>query len=334
MLYHALLPPAIEGLVNDQSKSASPVLLRVQVEPTNRLAQIPWEYALQSGAEHTVATSPAMAFSRYVDTESATVTLAESIRVLVVVACPSEFRERSRAHSLEPRDRVDLSDQLIATVADTLERTDRIEGQYLAVDFDSFSEHVAGRGPWDVIHYIGVGWDGANPQDETTLAFSAGAEVNRIPLRSVVDTVTAHESCRLVVIQLLSVPTDSQQPPVGLVSLLPFLSKGVQALVVEQHVATPQHLIGFNQRFYAALATGDAVEFAVQKARRGMRTAPPEMDFTAFGTVTVTTTRSGELRLLTKSAGLGKESFADVAGARVTSSDARRSSGGLSPTNR
>ena len=71
-------------------------------------------------------------------------------------------------------------------------------------------------------------------------------------------------------------------------------------------------MLAFSQAFYEALADGDPVEFAVQRARRDVVSTPPEGDAAAFGTITVTTTSSGELRLLTRTIGAGRESRSDL----------------------
>jgi hypothetical protein len=89
----------------------------------------------------------------------------------------------------------------------------------------------------------------------------------------------------------------------GLVTALRLLSGSVQAIVVAQHAATDRHISVFNERFYEALAGGESVEVAVTHGREQLLSQPPYDDSTAFGTVSVTTTVSGDLRLVTPAAG-------------------------------
>jgi hypothetical protein len=79
----------------------------------------------------------------------------------------------------------------------------------------------------------------------------------------------------------------------------------VRALVVGQHIATPEHVMTFTEEFYKALAAGESVEQAVQLTRRQLlRTSPvwpqnpSRRDKAAFGAVSVVTTAEGDVRLL------------------------------------
>jgi hypothetical protein len=327
MLYRALLPKKIEALVEKESLSANQVLVRVHVKPGSRLAKIPWEYTLKPDASDTVATKSSMAFSRYVDAKSASIQLQDSARVLVVVERPREFWDRPPLRALDYElDPPHRGSQITADLLSALDRSGRFYSHSLTdVPFDEVTDVISEQGPWDIIHYVGVGWDAETENREPTLGFSGTSE--QTPLPSVMSVIAGHARCRLVVVQLLSVPPEVVRIPIGPLALLPLISGGVQALVVGQHAASLAHILGFSQRFYTAIAAGDAVEFAVQKARARMRASPPDLDYTAFGTVTVTTTEAGELRLLTRATNLVRDSSSDRVGARSTSKDPQRSTG-------
>lgn len=300
LLYKALLPDAVSRLL-PAAGAGGRTLVRIRLDRTDRLAAIPWEYARAAGRP--VATDPALALSRYVEVDSAPVLPKDRVRVLGVTVCPPAVAARlparfSRSGAARltggPALAADLQrsmtgragsrPQLEVTVADdvTLDELDRL---------------LRDEGPWDVVHYVGLGWE-LDDGEECTLAFSDGtADVVPVPLATVMDKLVEHR-CPLVVVQLLSSPMDRPGPALGAMRLLPLLDGGVQGLVVAQHAATDQHVIGFDTKFYERLAAGDAVEVATQQGRRSLLESPPELDYTAYGTVTVTTTRDGDLRLV------------------------------------
>jgi hypothetical protein len=172
---------------------------------------------------------------------------------------------------------------------------------YADVGLDEFDRLLRDEGPWDVVHYVGVGWEFG---EESTLDFADGPDVAPAPLATVVDKL-AESRCPLVVVQLLSPPADQPGPALAATRLLPVLRSGAQALVVGEYTATTLQISRFAGRFYAALGTGEPVEVAVQQARRSLAESPPYLDYMAFGTVTVTTTRDGDVRLVLPGAGGG-----------------------------
>jgi hypothetical protein len=318
ILYRALLPDPVERRLEKAIDQKGRVLLRVKVSADDRLSKIPWEYALRvvpgkRGAparpdDDSISTRPKLAFSRFVDTKSKSGQQAERIRVLMAIVRPTSFRERSAGtHELSG-----TAERAGPTVQQRILRKDqtaeRIELNVL-VDpaLDAFERALAQEGPWNVVHYVGFGSDG-NAQIAPTIAFVQGAAAaSTTQLAYFMRLITAHQTCRLVVAQLCSTPGDRTVSSLDPRKLLDVLAGPVQALVVGQHAATPEHVLTFCQPFYDALADGDPVEFAVQKARRAVVSTPPAGDAAAFGTITVTTTSSGELRLLTRTASSGRE---------------------------
>jgi hypothetical protein len=320
MLYRALLPQAVEDRLEQVLRGSPPLLLRVRVSPDDPLAQIPWEYAVKDEGEEPLSTRGSVALSRYVDADATKVSLSERLRVLGVIVRPPWLRERTRSQR-DPNSLTGTADQVRTAFRRRL-AIDRLDAECLVdEEFDDFRQQVQESGPWDAIHYMGYGWEAAPPA-EPTLNFEGPADTRDTPLSSVVRTIRTHASCRLVVVQLLATPVDRSRPPLGSRSLLPLLAGGTQALVVGQHASTLDSMMAFNQRFYRALMEGEAVEFAVQKARAGMAEQPPDLDYTAFGTFNVTTTRSGELRLVTRNLSAGRDARPDPAGriARPTGS--------------
>lgn len=301
MLWKALLPDPLPALL--APSTAGPTLVRVRVDRDDRLAGIPWEYA-RSAAGKPLATDPALAFGRYVEQDPRPVPPRERLRVLAVTACPPAVAARiparvSRGGTARLSGGEELAEELRRAVLGRPRSRAAVDLTVAAdVSLDDLDGLLRDGGPWDAVHYLGLGWeydDGA----ECTLAFADGSgDVVAAPVDSVVEKL-ADAGCPLVVVQLLSPPMDRPGPVLGPIRLLPVLERGAQALVVAQHAATNQHVTGFAARFYDELAAGRSVEVAVQLARKSMLDSPPQLDYTAFGTVTVTTTRDGDVRLVT-----------------------------------
>lgn len=295
LLGRALLPPPLSHLLPRSG------LVRIQVDRDDRLAAIPWEYA-RTDAGKPLATDPALAFSRFVDVPGVPVLPKETLRVLGVTICPPAVAARlparvTRGGQTRLTGGAQLGDDLARSVRGRGTGRTPLELTVASdVSLDEFDRLLRDDGPWDVVHYLGLGWE-FDDGDECTLAFADGPDVVPAPLSSVIDKLVEHR-CPLVVVQLLSAPMDRPGPALGSLRLLPLLDGGVQAFVVAQHAATNQHVTGFGTAFYERLAAGEPVEAAAQRARRSLLDSPPQLDYTAFGTVTVTTTRDGDLRLV------------------------------------
>jgi hypothetical protein len=307
LLWKALLPGPVSRLLPAAGPGAR-TLVRIRLDRTDRLAAVPWEYARAGGKA--VAADEALAFSRYVDVDSAPVLRKDRVRVLGVTVCPPAVAARlptrfSRSGGKRLSDGATLAAGLARSM--TGEAGSRPQLEVTVVDdvtLDDLDRLLRDEGPWDVVHYVGLGWE-LDDGEESTLAFSDGlSDVVPVPLATVLDLLVEHR-CPLVVVQLLSSPLDRPGPALGAMRLLPLLDRGVQALVVAQHAATDGHLSAFDKKFYERLAAGDSVEVATQEGRRTLLQQPPDLDYTAFGAVTVTTTRDGDLRLLAPGLGVG-----------------------------
>jgi hypothetical protein len=322
ILWRALLPESVERRLEETLRTKGLVLLRVKVSQDDRLAKIPWEYAIKSnppgdgpplhGEYDAISAMRRIAFSRYVDAKSQTVKQEDRIRVLMAIVRPAAFRDRSTGGTRELSGTPDRSSAAVKQRILGKDRAaQRIELTVL-VDpaFDRIEAMLEEEGPWHAVHYVGFG---SETDDRSgTIAFvRGGTAAATTQLTSFKRLVTSHPACRLVVMQLCSAPGDRGVFALDPRKFLDILAGPVQALVVGQHASTPDHVLAFSQPFYEALANGDPVEFAVQRARRDVGTTPPANDAAAFGTITVTTTSSGELRLLTRSIGAGRDSRSD-----------------------
>jgi hypothetical protein len=291
VLYRALLPVPLKRLVDQATSRHAQVLVRVRVSSSNRLAAIPWEYAREEDSKPPLSTDLATPFSRYVDIASKPVEPAERLRVFGIAQAPKTYRIPGFMGAGGPH-YPDNSVGLAKALEKTLAGKGRIDAHVVA-DYDLGTLDDDPEVRWDVIHYIGLAWDNGE-----LLSKLGNSGFQPVSLDNFARTIAAKQPT-VVVLQLLPAPVDSPSPALGLVKILRLLEGGVQAVVVAQHAATDRHISGFNERFYEFLASGESVEAAVQRGRSQLLEQPPYGDSTAFGTVSVTTTLAGNLRLVT-----------------------------------
>ena len=283
VLNRALMPQALADLVEEQCNGKTP-LLRLRVDEKNDLAQIPWEYAC-GAKEHGLATDPRLNFSRFVDREATPMVVGKEARVLVVV------NRLDRQLAQEPER------QLVDSLRMILDKETLLHARVkVALNFDDFSDRLRrepwdDNEPWDLVHYIGSFCDNGKLSFRDFGSGKVGVDLTTVA------NVLGESGARVVVLQ------QYEQGPETVVDsneLLGLLDGSVRALVLAEHAQTPQHVTTFNSAFYEELGKGQSVEEAVQRGRRRLKDNPPNSDYTAFGSVSVTTTRTGDVRLLTR----------------------------------
>jgi hypothetical protein len=292
VLYRALLPPPVEEVIEREMAKNAPVLVRVRVSGTNELAAIPWEYARKDDDASPLSTRVGTPFSRFVDIPSKPVALAERLRVLGMVQTPKAIYRPTFFGSeggIKPETAQDLKKGFEKTLGGKgrIDHRVLIDADFKTIEADQTGDH------WHVIHYLGHAWD-----DGKLLAVVGSSGYRPVGLDVFIRAVAAMQPT-VVVLQLLPAPSERPSPALGLATALKLLDGSIQAVVVAQHAASDRHIASFNERFYGALADGESVELAVTRGREELLSSPPYEDSTAFGTVSVTTTHSGDLRLVT-----------------------------------
>lgn len=302
LLGSALLPAPIKEYV-DGIDRREPRLMRLRMDSSDELLGIPWEYATD------LATSPDIAFSRYVPIRKPRLARRNELRVLVVI-------------NSVLGDAASLQSQMEAA----LDRP-RVTAEVMRdVSFADFAALLRPGAGWDIVHLITQAWsDGA-------LGFPySWQEIDPTAWAEVAESLAASEA-KTVVLQLYTAYGDPA-PPLSV--FLPLFDTRdpddagrdagavdasepdddtpdvevadageIRALVVEQHASTSSHVIRFTEAFYQEVATGESVERSVQVARKRMAGWQASsgrrelVDPAAFGAVAVVTTAEGDIRLL------------------------------------
>lgn len=301
VLRRALLSEHLRQVLSDAESAFPPPLLRLRMDRTNFLASIPWEYvslreppaeaeAFLGARENGpwLATASEITFSRYLPIPATDLGQAELARVLVVVNGPQRRQEMA-----------DVANRLGAQISEVAGRLDtKIE---TSVTSEEFLALLSTEGPWDVVHYVGGGWG-------DKLSFrKTGSPSQMAPVP--VTTVAAYISNAGAQVVVLHLEPQGPETAAHDSDVREFLGGSVRAVVLAEHVTTADHVVTFGSSFYRALGRGESVERAVQLGRIQLAAAPPQLrgstdaDAAAFGSVSVTTTQTGDVRLLTAASG-------------------------------
>jgi Trypsin-like peptidase domain len=306
LLGRAILPAPVSQLVAAQVAEGRP-LIRIRMDDDEDLGDVPWEFARTSKGP--LAARDDLVLSRFVDVEAdpnSPSVATDTLNILVVIVSAQRSRDVYRDPNMTAR-------MLATSIERDLRRYRRMNVEYLCEpSLDDFEQKL-GEQRWDLVHYGGPFADSPNvlnfaygSEDETgTREDVAGTEL------SYVARLVRESGTRMLVLQRLidAMVWTGSNPPDRATVRKAFGSR-LQAVVIAEHQAERSHVMRFNEALYAALDRGEAAEAAVQHARRQLFRSPPirsnvtrggaVTDYAAFGMVTVTTSRNGNVAMLTR----------------------------------
>jgi Trypsin-like peptidase domain len=305
LLGRAILPTPVSQLVAAQVAEGRP-LIRIRMDDDEDLGDVPWEFARTS--KDPLAARDDLVLSRFVDVEAdpnSPSFATDTLNILVVIVSAQRSRDVYRDLNMTAR-------ALAISMERDLGRHRRMNVECLCEpSLDDFEQKLRGQ-RWDLVHYVGPFADRPNllnfaygAEDETgTREDVAGTEL------SYVAGLVRESGARMLVLQRLidAMVWAGSNPPARATVREAFGSR-LQAIVIAEHQAERSHVMRFNEALYAALDRGEAAEAAVQHARRQLFQSPPirsyvsrgaaVTDYAAFGMVTVTTSRNGNVAMLT-----------------------------------
>jgi hypothetical protein len=299
VLHRAMLPATAGSAIADALRKPG-LLFRVCVDNAPRLRQLPWEYACGRGDQPFAAVKN-MTFSRFVDVEDRPPEPKDTIRVLVLIECPESISKELPGYRDQNGKPIrPTAATFAATIrGDAVAKRERIQLEYAVNKTTTELENILAD-HWDIVHYIGFAF-----QEERGIKIAQGGG-KQLRTITVADLAELLDLARCPVFiaefhkfapgQDMEFPTDLS----GLISLLQSDSPAhPQALIITQSPMDLVDLGRFNETFYERISGGHTVEEAAQFGRWEVRNQDHKgRDVAAFGSFMVTTTRSGEVRLL------------------------------------
>jgi len=230
--------------------------LRLRVRPAPEVAHWPWE--LLHSPESYLALSTRTPVVRHIEepVPLQVAWLPWPLRILVVIPCPRGGDELDGKQELK-----EIQEALDRQIRLGLVRVETLEPPTL----DSLEQRLK-RERFDVLHFVG---HGSFYQDEGALLFE-DVEGMSDPVDGVSLASALSQSIRLVVLNACEGACSSPDDPFAGVARA-LVSRGIPAVVAMQYPIEDAMAMRFAQAFYAGIAEGRTVEWAVARARHALR---------------------------------------------------------------
>ena len=296
LLSSALFPQSIADHLSSVSQ-ADNIFVRLHVERGNDLAGIPWELAaIPCEKNRFLAADLKFRFARVVDNPTIPTTPAApkspaNVNVLAVVARPEHWKyPQVRRPYGKPYEWPTAAD-IFSRLRDSIERTKFKVVQPNSPqpsDVRGALEDGARSGrPCDVLHYVGIGQQGADGKPQIMFVDDEGDE-SWEDTQSILEAA-ARTGVRLVVLELMQPPEGQDYEPLSHHALCDVVGGSVNDVVLTHLPVHPKQCQKFNDKFYEVLGSGESIETAVQLARYKLMYDRPMDDAAGFGWFTIVT---------------------------------------------
>ncbi|WP_328470678.1 trypsin-like peptidase domain-containing protein [Actinoplanes sp. NBC_00393] len=316
LLSAAMFPAEVaDRLPRPAERSEDPVLIRLHVDPSGPLADLPWEFATDpKDPERFLAATDGYAFVRVNSTvpRGGGGTLRrnspdEQVGVFAIVVQPDDItRWPPVVHSqnLMPwPSSAEIEDGIAGSVGAARTAEGSAAFRYDLLTNPTLAEIKLRQSSIqaDVVHYMGFGYqepesDSTSGLDRAWIACSPGRRMEKPQYhraREFLQVIAALQPS-LVILEFGLPPVDQPYDmlgkgcqPIGPAVLSAATELGFDTMVCTRPLH-PHQYERFNQFFYPQLAAGRTVEQAVQEARQALMT-DSLIDFAGFGWFTVTT---------------------------------------------
>jgi hypothetical protein len=261
-LYRALFKSAIlssfRGSVDEADRQGRGLRLRLRLNGTPELADLPWEYLYDATLNRFIALGRQTPILRYLELPAtiSTLTVRLPLRVLVIVSSPKGVSElnssdewRRLKQALAP---LEKQGKLVL---------ERLQGATLGALQQRLREQDA-----HILHFIGHGGFDASAQDGILLFEDEDGLRNPVTGAYLGVLLRNHPPLRLVVANACDGARSSQSDPfAGVAQSL--VQQGVPAVIAMQFEISDEAARIFSSNFYSAISNGYPVDAAVVEAR-------------------------------------------------------------------
>jgi tetratricopeptide (TPR) repeat protein len=243
--------------------------LRLRLSDVPELADVPWEFLYDSGADRFLVLSIETPLVRYIDLPRVAQPLhiQPPLDVLVMIACPSNY------HPLDVDREWEKLKQALGDIEQRgLIRLHRLESATL-----SGLHHALRRQSYHIFHFIGHGIFDEKAQDGILL-FENESGRGRPVTGQELGTLfyDYRSSLRLAVLNACEgARTSTTDPFAGAAQSL--VQKGIPAVIAMQFEITDEAAIALAHEFYGAMAEGYPVDAALAEARKAIYTKSREI---------------------------------------------------------
>jgi len=255
----ACLKSSLDKASCQEEKTGLRLKLRLQEVP--ELADLPWEFLLDTSLNRFFAQSNQTPIVRYIEMPERIkpITVNLPLHLLVMVSSPTDY-----PHLDVERERSRLEEAL-----DSLIKSGKVRVKWLENPTLTDLHHCLQEGDYHIFHVIGHGgFDKGREEGVLVLEDEQGrgwlADAHRIGT-----ILHDHPSLRLAVLNSCEGARNSLNDPFAGVAA-GLIRQGVPAVVAMQFEITDEAAIMFAGEFYAAVAQGFPVDAAVAEARKAI----------------------------------------------------------------
>jgi hypothetical protein len=264
---------ALRGSLDEAARQDDMGLrLKLRLQDTPELADLPWEFLFDSSLERFFAQSNQTPVVRYLELPERIKPVAVQLplRVLVMISSP---RDPDYPALDVAREEVMLRDSLGPLIRAGQLKFDRLEDATLAT-----LQRRLRSGEYHVFHFIGHGGFDKKAEEGVLILENEHGAASRVGAHRLATLLHDHRSLRLAVLNACEGARNSRQDPfAGVATTL--IRQGIPAVVAMQFEITDEAAITFATEFYAALADGYPVDAAVAEARKAIYAHPNDVEW-------------------------------------------------------
>ena len=266
----ACLKSSLDKVSCQEEKTGLRLKLRLQEVP--ELADLPWEFLLDTSLNRFFAQSNQTPIVRYIEMPERIkpITANLPLDLLVMISSPTDY----------PRLDVGREKSRLQEALDSLIRARNVRVKWLENPTLSDLHHCLQKGDYHILHFIGHGgFDKGKEEGVMVLGDEQGrgwlADAHRIGT-----IMHDHPSLRLAVLNFCEGARNSRTDFFAGVAT-GLIRQGVPAVVAMQFEITDEAAITFAGEFYAAIAQDFPVDAAVAEARKAIYIQPNDIEWGA-----------------------------------------------------
>jgi Uncharacterized protein conserved in bacteria len=281
---------ALESSLNEAFRKDAGLRIRLRLTDTPELADVPWEFLFNPGANRFLNLAPDTPLIRYLDLPMPVrpITVNPPLRVLVMISSPTDFPQLDVGAEW---------DRLNAALAEVVER-----GLVTITRLPSASlaglQRPLRLEKYHIFHFIGHGGFDEHAQDGALALEDAQGRAHLVSGQDLGVMLSTQHSLRLVVLNACEgARAATSDPFAGVAQSL--VQQGIPAVIAMQFEITDEAAITFAEELYAAIADGYSVDAALGEARRAIFASGNDVEWAT--PVLYTRSANGQLFRLTKS---------------------------------
>ena len=242
-------------------KEKTGLRLKLRLQEVPELADLPWEFLLDTSLDRFFAQSNQTPIVRYIEMSERIKPIIVNLplQLLMMVSSPTDY----------PRLDVERERSRLEEALDSLIKSGKVRVKWLENPTLADLHHCLQEGDYHVFHFIGHGgFDKGREEGVLVLEDEQGRGWLADPHR--IGTILHdHPSLRLAVLNSCEGARNSLNDPFAGVAA-GLIRQGVPAVVAMQFEITDEAAITFADEFYAAIAQGFPVDAAVAEARKAI----------------------------------------------------------------